>query len=184
MRIIAGGRRGKKLKSPAGMTIRPTSDRTREAVFNILGREISDRTVLDLFAGTGALGIEALSRGAAAAVFVDGSHQAIRIIHSNLEICGLYDAAKVCRLELPRRIGALKAFNPTYDLVFMDPPYDKGLVSPTLNRLSEHGLLANRSRIVIEHSESESAAPEDPGFVTDSIRKYGKCLVTIMTYML
>ena len=121
MRVIAGAYRGRVLKAPPGAATRPTSDRVREALFSILGARVAGARVLDLFAGSGALGIEALSRGAGEATFVDDAPAAIRAIRANLDALGA--AAEVRRADALRFLGAASAAGAQYDLVFLDPPY-------------------------------------------------------------
>ena len=121
MRVIAGQWGGRRLQAPSGESTRPTSDRVREALFSILAPRIEGARVLDLFAGSGALGIEALSRGAAAATFVDSAAAAIRAVRANLEALGI--EAEVVRADARRFLGGASAAARQYDLVFLDPPY-------------------------------------------------------------
>src|ERR671914_2355707 len=121
MRVIAGRFGGRRLAAPPGAATRPTSDRVREALFSILGERVAGARVLDLFAGSGALGIEALSRGAAEATFVDTAAPAIRTVRANLDALGA--AAEVRRADARRFLGAASADARQYDLVFLDPPY-------------------------------------------------------------
>lgn len=128
MRVITGTARGRRLKEPQGMDIRPTTDKVKESMFSILQFDIEGRRVLDLFGGTGQLGIEALSRGASEVVFVDKSAAALKLIRENLELCGLSDRARV-------RNGDSLAYlrsGEKFDLVFLDPPYDTGLLEQAL----------------------------------------------------
>jgi 16S rRNA (guanine966-N2)-methyltransferase len=165
VRVVAGEYRGRRLKAPAGRDTRPTADRVREALFSIL-RTVEGLVVLDLYAGSGALGIEALSRGAAAATFVDDDDRAIAAIRANLDAFGI--AARVVKSDalafLERDQGAL------YDLVFLDPPYDS---APELGtRLSEllPGVLAEAALIV---TESDKRAPLDLAMPLADERVYG-----------
>src|SRR5580765_2171953 len=131
VRVIAGSRKGHRIEAPHGLATRPTSDRVRENVFNLVQTWVADAVVLDLYAGSGAMGIEALSRGAARAVFVESQQQACRAIEHNLDRLRLTGAEVVCRDAL--RFAA--ADTRTYDLVFCDPPYDEyEIVEPTLAR--------------------------------------------------
>ena len=143
MRIISGTRRGRKLKEPRGLDIRPTSDIVKESIFNIIQFDIEGARVLDLFAGTGQLGIEALSRGARGAVFVDSKPEAARLIRENLKMCGFEDLAEVHTRDA---LSYLKG-GERFDLIFVDPPYDTPLIDKTLSRiiqfdkLNEHGIM-------------------------------------------
>ena len=158
MRGVAGTCGGVRLgQVPEGT--RPTSDRVREGLFNALGQFFDGGTVLDLFAGTGALGIEALSRGCDRAVFVDQSGVAVRAIHENLRLCGLEGRAEVLRSEAGRALGSLRSWEGFY-LIFLDPPYriSRNKVESLLARLP--GLLAAEGRIVLEtNSEREAVLP-------------------------
>lgn len=173
MRVIGGELKGRGIKAPKGRIVRPTSDKTREAIFDILQQEIKGRKVLDVFAGSGALGIEALSRGASFATFVDDAISAVSVIKDNLEKLGLSPQANVFKLKVPQKLKLLKTSKvrgkrevpERYDLVFLDPPYGKGLVTPTIEELIRLDLLAQNIIIVAEHF-----AKEEPGEIFDDIR--------------
>jgi 16S rRNA (guanine966-N2)-methyltransferase len=178
MRIIAGQFRGKALLSPGDESIRPTSDRAREAVFNILasriGVHLDGLKVLDLFAGTGALGLEALSRGAQGAVFVETGAEARGIIRDHIEAFGAGGIAKLLRRDATA-LGPAGTMGP-FDLVFLDPPYGKGLGERALVSLRDGGWLATGATIVLEEAaEVPLALPE--GFVLDDRREYGAAAV-------
>ncbi len=178
MRIIGGDLKGRKLRPIRGMTIRPTSDRLRESLFNILGDRVQNAVVLDLFAGTGALGIEALSRGARLAVFIDRYKGALSAVAENLRQCGIQDRARVVRWDMVRGLSCIRDHQPPFTLVFMDPPYERNLVAPALNHLAESRALASKSLIIVEHSAHEPA-PEPPGeWRFADQRRYGKTLVS------
>ncbi len=175
MRVIAGSAKGRLLRGPKSTAIRPALDKVKGAIFNIL-HDVRGLNVLDLFAGTGSIGIEALSRGAQSTTFVDGGPEALALIHQNLKICGLNEAATVLRLSLPRDLRRLgKRFEP-FDLIFVDPPYDKDLVNPTLAAVQGEKLLAPGGIIVVEHSPRESA--ETNGLILQNERKYGQTRVS------
>ena len=178
MRIVAGKFRGKALLSPSDDSIRPTSDRARESVFNILASRISVHLdglkVLDLFAGTGALGLEALSRGASSAVFVDISAEARGIIRDHIQEFGIAGIAKLLRRDATE-LGLAGTLGP-FDLVFLDPPYGKGLGEQALVSLKAGNWLAKDATIVLEESSDvELALPE--GFSIDDRREYGAAAV-------
>jgi len=162
MRIISGTARGKKLVSFSGLKIRPTSDRVREAVFSSLFSRmgpLQGSKVLDLFAGTGAMGIEALSRGAAAAIFVDNSPQAAKVIRSNLENCGFLGKAAILQKEVQGSWPLLEEAGP-FDVIFFDPPYGRGLVEKALKTITEKGLLAAEGILCVETPSDESFAED------------------------
>ncbi len=183
MRIIGGNLRGKKLCPVKGHTIRPTSDRVKESIFNILFSrfDLNGADVLDLFAGTGALGIEALSRGAASATFVDKSKAALLMIRKNLTSCSLMEQARVVKADIGPDLDKSGLFDSSYGLVFMDPPYKKNLAARSLENLDKAGLTKG-TLVVLEHDLTEPV-PEDRGFVVTDQRKYGKTLVSFLNYM-
>jgi 16S rRNA (guanine966-N2)-methyltransferase len=156
MRIISGISKGKRLQTPKDKTIRPTSDRVKESIFNILGDEVEGRIVLDLFAGTGNLGIEALSRGAKKAVFVEKGRQALRLIQKNLFQCGLENVSEILPKEAHRAIGILNQRGESFDLILMDPPYEKGLIQQTMVKLNTHKIYHEDTILVIEHDRRET----------------------------
>ncbi|MFV0438734.1 MAG: 16S rRNA (guanine(966)-N(2))-methyltransferase RsmD [Desulfopila sp.] len=164
MRIISGKARGRRLTSPPGRTqdIRPTSDRAREALFSILGSVVTDSRVLDLYAGTGALGLEAFSRGAAEVIFVDMCRQALALIQRNIATCTVAgDSSRLVvwrydlRKGLPPALTAQDATN-AFDLIFLDPPYSQGLSLKTLQYLSDGRIVGDNGLIVAEERSSES----------------------------
>jgi 16S rRNA (guanine966-N2)-methyltransferase len=178
MRIVAGRFRGKTLLSPSDASIRPTADRVREAVFNIiasrLGPGLDGRRVLDLFAGTGALGLEALSRGATRAVFVDNGAEARGLIRDHIEAFGVAATAKLLRRDATD-LGPAGGFG-AFDLVFLDPPYGKGLGERALAAARAGGWLAPDALIVLE--EGRDAALDLPAGVTvEHRREYGAAAV-------
>ncbi len=184
MRIIAGELKGKKLVSFPGKSIRPTSDRVREAIFNICASNIPGAAVLDLYAGTGAFAIEALSRGAASAVLIDVSAQAVSLIRQNIVSCRLQDQAVVICWDILKNLNCLKKFQRWFDLVFLDPPYQTHAIAPTLKHLVACGALKDQALIVVEHSV-HARIPEDMAeFGLHDRRQYGKTLVSFLTYML
>src|SRR6187549_178644 len=178
MRIVAGKFRGKQLSSPEDDSIRPTADRVRESVFNILasrlGPNFDGLRVLDLFAGTGALGLEALSRGASTVVFVDTGAEARGLIRDHIEAFGAGGVAKLLRRDATS-LGPAGTMGPV-DLVFLDPPYGKGLGEAALKSLTDGKWLHTNTVIVLEESsEVTLAAPE--GFILDDRREYGAAAV-------
>lgn len=178
MRIIGGDLKGRKLRPIRGRTIRPTSDRLRESLFNILGDRVTNAMVLDLYAGTGALGIEALSRGARFAVFVDRYRGALSAVAENLRQCGIQDRARVVRWDILRGLSCIRDHRPPFTLVFMDPPYEQNLVAPALNHLAESEALASKSLIIVEHSVHEPVPDSSENWTFTDQRRYGKTLVS------
>lgn len=153
MRVVSGSARGRRLKTPENYDIRPTTDNVKESLFNIIQFELEGRNVLDLFAGTGQLGIEALSRGAAEAVFVDEDRESVRIVKENLRTCGM--SAPVFQtdaLDFLRSCGK-------FDLIFVDPPYDAGLYGPVLKTINSVDNLSDGGIILCE-SRRDTPLPE------------------------
>ncbi len=165
MRIISGSARGRKLTSPPGqgLSIRPTSDRAREALFNIIGSHVEQAAVLDLFAGTGAMGLEAFSRGARSVTFVDNNRLALELIRKNIETCFPSAASRLTIIQhdlrqgLPLKLLQKKLLSP-FDLVFLDPPYSQGLCQRILQDLDDHNLLAAGGLLVAEERAKEKLA--------------------------
>jgi 16S rRNA (guanine(966)-N(2))-methyltransferase RsmD len=174
MRVIAGEWGGRRLQTPAGDATRPTSDRVREALFSILGNRVLDRTVLDLFAGSGALGLEALSRGAARAVFVDDAPAAIRAVRANLETLG--GEAEVVRTDALRWLRAASRGPRQYDLIFLDPPYRRAeSLGPELSG-ALRPVLAPGALVV---AEAARRSPLDLDIPVIDERRYGDTLIRI-----
>ena len=175
MRVITGSARGRKLKTPENYDIRPTTDNVKESVFNIIQFDIEGRRVLDLFAGTGQLGIECLSRGASSAVFVDQSRDAVKIVKENLKACGLTGTVvQADALSFLRTCGK-------FDIIFVDPPYDSDLYESVLNTVNSIDILSDGGIIICE-SRRERALPE----MTAPYKKrreytYGKVKLCIYT---
>ena len=183
MRIITGKLKGRRLFSSSGNTIRPTSDRVRESLFSILAFRVGDATVLDLFAGTGALGIESVSRGATAVVCIDNSQTAIRTIQKNRRSLALEETLTVMKWDISRNLNCIYAPEPVYDLVFLDPPYERGLVAKALENLHRCQSVKPGATLVVEHSNRELLPADRPFLELTDQRKYGKTLVSFLTYM-
>ena len=176
MRVIAGRLGGRRLKAPAGSSTRPTSDRVREALFSMLG-DIEGAVVLDLFAGTGALGIEALSRGAGRAVFVERERGAMAVLQANLEALGIgSSAAEVRRADALAALRSARGRKETYDLLFIDPPYARarGLGQELSSALAP--LLGPGARIVVE---SDRRSPLELDVEVERQKRYGDTSITI-----
>lgn len=175
MRVVAGTARGTVLKTPEGMLTRPTADRVKEAVFSILHFDVQDALVLDLFGGTGQLGIEALSRGAKNATFVDAREDACRLIRENLKRTRLEKDAKVVRCDY---LDYLKRCREQYDIIFLDPPYAEVFLENSLNRITEIDILRSGGIIVAERPLGKELPWEYPGFTRSRDYQYGKILLT------
>ncbi|SMQ59256.1 16S rRNA (guanine966-N2)-methyltransferase [Devosia lucknowensis] len=183
MRIVAGKYRGKQLTSPSDDTIRPTSDRARESIFNILGSRLgpvlAGKRVLDLFAGTGALGLEALSRGADHVTFVDTGAEARGLIRDHIEAFGAAGITKLLRRDATA-LGKPGTFG-QFDLIFLDPPYSKGLGQLALAELSANGWIAPGATVVWEESaDADIAVPT--GFTLEDGRNYGAATVRFLSW--
>lgn len=183
MRIIGGDLKGKRLVSVQGVRTRPTADRLRESIFNIISGHLQDSMVLDLFAGTGALGLESLSRGARFAVFIDQSKTVLSVVDRNIQSCGLKKKTKLIKWNIVRNLNCLKEFRSVFNLVFMDPPYGRYMVEPTLKNLHRRGCLENGAMLVVEHIPCEMFDEKQSMYTVSDRRKYGKTLVSFLKYM-
>ena len=183
MRIITGSARGTHLYTLAGDATRPTAERTKEAVFSMLQDSIRGARVLDLFAGSGQLGLEALSRGAALAVFTDGAKDAVEIVRRNAERTHLTEKARILQAEALSYLRACK--EGPFDLVFLDPPYKGGLLPPCLSTLLAHGLLADGALIIAESGSFADVFGGDEAlaeaFEIKKQNRYGSGFVTVLT---
>ena len=170
MRVIAGSHRGRRLSVPPGTTLRPTSDKVREALFSILGPRVSGGRFLDCYAGTGAVGIEALSRGATVVTFVESDHTAVQVVRRNLTTCGLLTQAEL-RVEMMETfLGQRQWRNSPYDVVFADPPYADSKAVDLVLASWGSGLLAPHAVMVIEQ-HARAQLPEATGQAR-CIRRY------------
>ena len=176
MRVITGKARGVQLKTPDGMTTRPTADRVKEALFSIIQFEIPGAKVLDLFGGTGQLGIEALSRGAKSAIFVDAGEPACKLIRENLRRTKLEADAKVIRSDY---LEYLKRCRENFNIIFLDPPYAEVFLENALNCIGEIDILQSGGIIVTERPLGKDLNVELPGFERSKDYKYGKTVLAI-----
>ena len=175
MRVITGTCRGRRLLEPAGRDVRPTTDQVKEAMFNIIQFDVEGRKVLDLFAGTGQLGIEALSRGAADCRVVDSARDSVRLVQENLRRCGL--TARVLQCDA---LGILKS-GEKFDLIFLDPPYGSGLEAKAIEAVKEFDILT-RGGIMVVETRPETALPVLPAeYGTAKTYRYGKIKLTVIT---
>lgn len=180
MRIISGSAKGRKLATFSGRAIRPTSDRVREALFSMLLSRVETfvgKAVLDLYAGTGALGIEALSRGAQQCVFVDQAGESIALVRKNLAHVGLADRAQIITGQVESRIGQLPEDG--FDLIFIDPPYAASNIATVLTQVAEAGLLKTDGLLCLETATS-SSLPEHAGRLQRcDQRRYGTTMLSL-----
>ncbi|MBN2496894.1 MAG: 16S rRNA (guanine(966)-N(2))-methyltransferase RsmD [Deltaproteobacteria bacterium] len=175
MRVVGGAARGRRLRPPQGRFIRPTSDRIRESIFDLLGPGPTGPRALDLFAGTGALGIEALSRGSAQAVFVERDRRALALIRENLQRCGFRARAELLCRDALRFLRAEPA--EPFDLILLDPPYGQGLLEPSLRALGSRAWLRVSGCVLCE-SEAQLDPPAEAGCLALGRRKiYGRTQV-------
>ena len=174
MRIITGTARGRKLVAPEGRDVRPTPERVKEGIFSALQFDIEGRRVLDLFAGSGQLGLEALSRGAESCTFVDASEASLNLVRKNLESTALSDKAKVVRSDYAAFAAASRDM---FDIVFLDPPYSAGLLMPAVKAVLP--LMSDYGVIVCEHPPEVKLDEEIGGFKIAKAYRYGKVLVTV-----
>ena len=184
MRVITGKYRGRKLNTPEDYEIRPTTDKAKEALFSILTNEIYGSRVLDLFSGTGSLGIEALSRGAEYCLFADASRKSLNLIKENLEHCKVEEKTKVAagdyRKILKNLAGRIEdGLEEPFDIILLDPPYDKGLLDEAFALIQEGGILADDGIIVAEHRKEETLPDDFHGFGKTKERRYGVVVLSI-----
>jgi len=173
MRVIAGTARSLVLWTPEGMDVRPTTDKIKETLFNILMPDIPDCRFLDMFAGSGGIGIEALSRGAKEAVFIDSNRTSIGCIKKNLEHTRLADRGRVLGMDFLSAIATLKTENKAFDIIFIDPPYRKGLEMQALSQIAFSKLVNEDTVIIVEAAlETELEGLEELGFEAYRTKKY------------
>jgi len=176
MRVITGKARGIQLKTPEGMLTRPTSDRVKEALFSIINFDLPGANVLDLFGGTGQLGIEALSRGAESAVFVDAREEACKLIRENLKRTRLEKQGQVIRCDY---VEYLKKCREQYDIILLDPPYAEIFLENALKQITEIDILQSNGIIVAEHPLGKALPWEFDGYERSRDYKYGNTLLTL-----
>ena len=176
MRVITGSARGRRLKELEGMDTRPTTDRVKEGLFSALQCDIEGRKVLDLFAGTGQLGIECLSRGAASAVFVDRRADAVKLIRENLRLTELEDRARVVAGD---SMEYLKSIREPFDIIFLDPPYAAGLLEPAIAHIAKFDILAPHGIIAAEHPAARVLPALAPPYRLHRTYRYGKIALTL-----
>ena len=179
MKITGGQIRGRRLAAPKNLEIRPSSNKVREAIFNIIGQDLSGSRVLDMFSGTGILGLEALSRGATLAIFVDHARQSLSLIGKNLALCGYEHLGHLCNWDLSKGLPRSRPFiDTTYDLVFLDPPYGSHLATGVMEKLAVSEHLEPGALIVLETGKVADTAQFLPLQLIET-RIYGDTKLTI-----
>ena len=177
MRVITGTARGRKLRTPTGDEIRPTADSVKEAMFSIIQFDIEGRSVLDLFSGSGQLGIEALSRGARICTFVDSAKQSIEITRENVKICGFEDRANIVVSDAATFLKRAQGKGTRYDIALLDPPYAAGLVNKLLPEVAE---LMNVGGVILCEVPLKTELPETAGeFVCRKTYRHGKTMLAL-----
>lgn len=176
MRIVAGEFKGRRLETPENYDIRPTSEKVKEALFSMISGNVPDAVCCDLFAGTGNLGLEALSRGAAKCYFGDNSRTGIELVRHNVEHCRAEERSQVIFGDFEK---VLNKIHEPVDIFFLDPPYKKGLYEDCFRLISELELLAEEGIIIAEHSSEDPFPDEIEGYVKLKDRRYGSMSVTI-----
>ena len=174
MRVITGSARGKRLRSLEGNDVRPTTDKVKEGIFSAIQFDIEGRRFLDMFAGSGQMGIEALSRGALSAVFVDSSPAAIKVCTENVLSAGFEAEAKILKRD---SIGYVTTTNEVFDIAFLDPPYEAGILPRALMEVSKK--MSDYGIIICEHPTDISLPEETEGFTVQKVYRYGKINVTV-----
>lgn len=182
MRVISGEKKGLPLKAVPGQSTRPTTDKVKESIFNIVGPYFEGGAILDLYGGSGAISIEALSRGMDKAVVVDRDKKAISTIYANLKFSKLEDRAEVYRTESTRALKALEKKGTIFQLIFLDPPYQKQRIEEELVFIDEHQLLDRNGRIVVEHTFQLELQSTYGKLSKVREEKYGDTTITIFSY--
>ncbi|MDY7232957.1 16S rRNA (guanine(966)-N(2))-methyltransferase RsmD [Hyalangium rubrum] len=180
MRIVAGSAKGRAIQGPKPTSkhIRPTADRVRETLFNVLGQFLEGQAVLDLYAGTGALGLEALSRGAGRAVLVDSDREALALCRQNTDTLGFTSQVEILAQPVARAVEALGKRGERFELVFADPPYAARVVESVLELVVRAGLLAPGGMLIIEHDKREPAPDSHEGMSREDQRRFGDTLMS------
>ncbi len=179
MRVITGTAKGKRLLVPKDERVRPTTDRIKETLFNIINSYVRDAVIIDCFAGTGGIGIEALSRGARQAYFIDNHRESIQLIKKNLEITRLEQKGTVLPIETSSALTSLAHKDVKADIIFMDPPYHLNIISSLIEIISQNTLLAEDGIIIAEHDNGIELEDHIGSFTKVDQRDYG---ITVMSY--
>jgi 16S rRNA (guanine(966)-N(2))-methyltransferase RsmD len=188
MRVITGIAGGRKLKSPEGEAVRPTTDQVKQAIFNILQFDLEGRRVLDLFGGTGQLGIEALSRGASYCLFADASRKSLNLVKQNLDHCKVEEETRIAAGDYSKVLKSLAGRiedgrEEPFDIILLDPPYDAGFLDEVFRLIAEGGVLSSGGIIVAEHRKQIEMPDELYGFTRTKERRYGVVKLSIYNNM-
>ena len=176
MRIISGSVRGRRLKEPQGLDTRPTTDKVKESLFNIIQFELEGRRVLDLFAGTGQLGLEALSRGAEHCTFVDQRREAAALVKENVKLCRFEDRARVAQGEA---LTFLRSCGERFDVIFLDPPYQTDFLQQCVENIARFDILREHGIIVCESGTEWTIPPLEPPYEAGREYRYGQIKLTV-----
>ncbi|SEB45040.1 16S rRNA (guanine(966)-N(2))-methyltransferase RsmD [Paenibacillus sp. GP183] len=179
MRVISGSARGRTLKAVPGMTTRPTTDKVKEAVFSMIGPYFEGGLVLDLFAGTGGLGIEALSRGMDKGIFIDIEKKSVGTVQHNVAAAGFTDKAEIYRNDAGRALKLLSKRGLQFDLVFLDPPYKMKVIAELITGMEEQALLKPNAWIIVEHDAEDDLAVTIGALQLKKRAEYGETAITI-----
>ncbi len=183
MRIISGTNKGMKLYAPDGMSVRPTSDKIKEAIFNIVGYIDEETIVLDLFSGSGGVGIEFLARGARQCYFVDASHKSLSYVKKNLELCKFKEKAKIIASDYEKAIINLSKEGIKFNYIFADPPYDLNCGLNIAEKVFENNLLERDGMLIIETDKSEKVIDNiDTDVIKYKEKIYGRTRISLITY--
>ncbi len=177
MRVISGDRKGHRIGAGKRAGLRPTSDRAKESIFNVLRGEVMGKRILDLFAGAGSLGIEALSRGAEQVTFVDASLRSINVLRENLDNLNLKDRSKVIRSDAVKALGKLEQ---SFHLIFADPPYLKGFAQRIISRIAQSEVLSIGGILILEHHKKETFSYPEEHLSLLKQKKFGDTVITFL----
>lgn len=183
MRIITGKARGLQLAVPKNYDVRPTADRVKESVFSIIGSKIIDAKVVDLFAGTGNLGLESWSRGAETITFIDASRESLRLVESNINKCRANEACRIYKGDATEVVQRLQKQGECFDFAFCDPPYNKGWIEKIVKVLSEHPFLKSGGYLVVERSVLNELPQLPECYELVRSCKYGETIVDFILYL-
>lgn len=178
MRIISGSRKGLRLKTPKNQNIRPTQDRIKESLFNILGIIDENSIVLDLYAGTGNIGIEFLSRGAMKCYFIDNSYEGINLIRENINISNFNEKSYIYKKDVLKSLDFFSKNGIVFDYIFMDPPYGQNLPGKTLEIISKKNVLKDNGIVVVEHEKKLSLENKILNLIRTDERDYGDKIIS------
>lgn len=184
MRIVSGINKGMKLYAPEGMSVRPTSDKIKEALFNVLGHIDQESIVLDLFAGSGGIGIEFLARGASKCIFVDSSNKSLSYVRKNLELCKFKEKTEIIKNDYVRALDDFAKQGIKFDYIFADPPYDLNCGVKIAQKVFENNLLKKGGTLIIETDSSENIIDcLHIDMVKYKEKTYGRTRISIITYV-